>query len=167
MRLSGTLSFYLGKQFLGGIGLVFCCMLSLVFLFDMIELLRRASGRDEADFGIVVQMALLNLPTLAQKLLPFAALFGGLLTYSRLTRSNELIVARAAGVSVWQFLAPGLAIALLVGIFVITVFNPVSAVLISRYEQLEARYLEGRQSLLAVSPTVSYTHLTLPTIYSV
>lgn len=153
MRLSATLSFYLGRQFLTGIALVFCSMLALVFLFDLIELLRRAAGRDAADFAIVAEMALLNLPTLAQKLLPFAALFGGLMTYSRLTKSNELIVTRAAGVSVWQFLAPGLAIALLIGIFQITVFNPVAAVLVSRYEHLEARYLEGRQSLLAVAGT--------------
>lgn len=153
MRLSGTLSYYLGRQFLAGIGLIFCCMLSLVFLFDLIELLRRSAGRDEAGFAIVAEMALLNMPTLAQKLLPFAALFGGLMVYSRLTKSNELIVARAAGVSVWQFLAPGLVIAVLIGIFQITVFNPLAAVLVSRYEQLEARYLEGRQSLLAVSGT--------------
>lgn len=153
MRLSGTLSYYLGRQFLGGIGLIFCCMLSLVFLFDIIELLRRSAGREAAGFIIVFQMALLNLPTLAQKLLPFAALFGGLMVYSRLTKSNELIVARAAGVSVWQFLAPGIVIAMLLGVFQVTVFNPLAAVLISKYEQLEARYLEGRQSLLAVSST--------------
>ena len=153
MRLSATLSLYLGRQFLGGIVLIFCCMLALVFLFDVIELLRRSAGREDADFAIIMQMALLNLPTLAQKLLPFAALFGGLMTYSRLTKSNELIVTRAAGVSVWQFLAPGLAIALLIGIFQITVFNPVAAVMIAKYEQLEARFLEGRQSLLAVSGT--------------
>lgn len=153
MRLSTTLSLYLGRQFLGGIGLIFGCMMALVFLFDFIEHLRRSAGREDAAFIIIVQMTLLNLPTLAQKLLPFAALFGGLMVYSRLTRSNELIVARAAGISVWQFLAPGLIIALLLGVFQVTVFNPLAAVLISKYEQLESRYLEGRQSQLAVSGT--------------
>ena len=86
-----------------------------------------------------------------QKVLPFAALFGGMFTFGRLTRNHELVVARAAGVSVWQFLMPGLVIAILIGAFTITVFNPLSAVTASRHELLESKYLHGRPSLLALS----------------
>lgn len=153
MRLSATLSIYLGRQFLGGIAFVFAVIMSLVFLVDLIEHLRRASEREEASLGIVVALSLLQLPVLAQKLLPFAALFGGIWTFSRLTRTNELIVARATGVSVWQFLAPALTIALLIGVVVVTLFSPLSSAMLSRYEQLEGKYLEGRSSLLAVSST--------------
>ena len=39
------------------------------------------------------------------QILPFAVLLGGILCFWRLTRSSELIVARAAGVSAWEFLA--------------------------------------------------------------
>lgn len=151
MHLSLSLSAYLGRNFLIGIGFVFGVFVSLVFLIDMIELLRRASGEDEASFAIVVQMAFLKLPGLAQKLLPFAALFGGIWTFSRLTRTNELIVTRAAGVSVWQFLTPALVIAGLIGVFVVTVFNPLASAMVSRYEHLESRYLEDRPSMLAFS----------------
>lgn len=153
MRLSPTFSLYLGRQFLASVAFVFVVLLALVFLFDLIEHLRRASGRETATFVIVLKMSVLNLPELGQKMLPFAALFGALLAFSRLTRSNELIVARAAGVSVWQFLAPPLLIALVIGILVVTVFNPLGAAMVSRYEQMESRYLEGRSSLLAVSTT--------------
>lgn len=153
MRLSATLSVYLGRQFLNGIAFVFAVMMCLVFLVDLIEHLRRASDQNEADFGVIVALSLLQLPLLAQKLLPFAALFGGIWTFSRLTRTNELIVARAAGVSVWQFLAPALVIALLIGIVVITLFSPLSSAMLARYEQLEGKYLEGRPSFLAVSKT--------------
>ena len=107
--------------------------------------LRRAAGREAAGFGLILGMAALNLPSLAQKVLPVATLFGAILTFSRLTRSHELIVARAAGVSVWQFLAPALVIALLLGTFMVTLFNPLAAIMSSRYEQLEGRFLEGRQ----------------------
>jgi len=153
MRLSTTFSLYLARQFLGAIAFVFVMLMALVFMFDMIEHLRRASGREAATFLIVLKMTILNLPTLAQKLLPFAALFGALLAFTRLTRSNELIVARAAGVSVWQFLTPPLAIAFGIGVLVVTVFNPLSAAMVSRYEQLESQFLKGRSSLLAVSST--------------
>jgi lipopolysaccharide export system permease protein len=56
-------------------------------------------------------------------------------------------------VSVWQFLLPNLLLALVLGIFVMTVFNPLSAVMVSRYEQMDAKYLHGKSSLLALSPS--------------
>ncbi len=153
MHLSPTFSLYLGRHFLAGIGFATAILLALIFLIDVVELLRRASGREAAGFGLVLGMAALNLPNLAQKVLPVATLFGAIFTFSRLTRSHELIVARAAGVSVWQFLTPALIIAVLVGTFMVTLFNPLAAVMAARYEQLEGRFLEGRQSLLAVSAT--------------
>ncbi len=151
MRLSPTLSIYIGRQFLIGIGIVMSVLVSLIFIADIIELLRKAAGKEGVGIGVIITMSLLQLPALAQKTLPFAALFGGMLTLNRLTRTHELVVARAAGVSVWQFLAPGLAIALLIGIATVTLFNPVSSVMVSRFEQLEAKYFSGRTSLLAVS----------------
>ena len=151
MYLPWTLTTYLGRRFLGSIAGVMVILLGLVLLFEMVELLRRAAGRDSASFGILLQMALLKMPLLAQKVLPFAALFAGMYSFARLTRANELVVARAAGVSVWQFLLPALAIALVMGGLVVTVFNPLSSAMVYRYEQMEAKHLRGRPSLLAVS----------------
>ncbi len=150
MRLSATLSFYLGRRFVLGVAIVFTAMVCLILVFDVVELLRRASNRPSATLGVVFGMALLHLPVFAQKVLPFAALLGGMLTFSRLTRTHELVVARATGVSVWQFLTPPLVIAVMIGAFVMTVFNPLSAAMVARYEQLEAKHLKGRPSLLAI-----------------
>ncbi len=77
----------------------------LVSLFDFIELLRRSATKPDATFGLVLQIAALRLPYIAMQILPFAVLLGGIIAFWRLTRSSELIVARAAGVSAWQFLA--------------------------------------------------------------
>lgn len=151
MRLSRTLSIYIGRQFLYWFGCVFLSLLALVFIFDLVELLRRVAARQQAGLGLVVQLALLKLPTMAQTLLPFTVLFGTMLTYWRLTRSQELVIARAAGVSVWQFLLPALVAAVLIGGFRTALFNPVASVLTQRYEQLEAQIFRGRTSLLAVS----------------
>jgi lipopolysaccharide export system permease protein len=153
MRLSPTLSFYIGKQFITGIAIVFLVFVVTIFIFDAVELLRRGSGANKefATVGLMLQMALLRIPFMAQKVLPFAALVGGLWTFTRLTKNHELVVARAAGVSAWQFLVPVLALALILGTFTITVFNPMSAAMVNRYEQMDARYLGGKSSLLALS----------------
>ena len=65
--------------------------------------------------ALVSEIAALRLPYIAMQVLPFAVLLGGMLCFWRLTRSSELIVARAAGVSAWEFLAAPTLCALLFG----------------------------------------------------
>ncbi|MEE8172943.1 MAG: LPS export ABC transporter permease LptG [Alphaproteobacteria bacterium] len=154
MRLSLTFSYYISRQFLIGVAMVFLIFIATIFVFDAVEMMRRGSGPDRelATLGILLQMAMLRIPFMAQKILPFAALVAGLWTFGRMTRTQELVVARAAGVSVWQFLLPTLLLALILGVFVMTVFNPLSAAMVSRYEHMDAKYLRGKSSLLALSP---------------
>ena len=59
--------------------------------------------------------------------------------YLNLSRRLELVVARSAGVSAWQFVKPAVVIALLIGILVTTVYNPLSATFRERSERLEAQ----------------------------
>lgn len=151
MRLGFTLSRYIGRQFLINFAIVMGVILLLVLLVDVVELLRRASGRDETSFAVVMELALLKLPDMSQKVVPFAVLIGGILMLSRMTRTHELVVARASGVSVWQFLLPAVISAVMLGGFILAVYNPLAAALLSKYEQMEAKYLTGRTSMLAVS----------------
>ncbi|MEK9968403.1 MAG: LPS export ABC transporter permease LptG [Ferrovibrio sp.] len=151
MRQSFTLSLYFGRHFFAAILTVLTVLAVLAFSFDTVELLRRASGRADASLGLVLEMSVLKLPSLMTKLFPFAVLFGGMLALSRLTRSQELTVSRAAGVSVWQFLFPGIALCMLLGVFLVTVYNPLSSAMLARYENIDAKVMRGRTSLLAVS----------------
>ena len=151
MIASRTISFYILRQFLIWFVIMFATIVAVIMLIDAVELLRRGSGRSEATFSVITSMALLRTPFLAQEAVPFAVMFGGIFTFLRLTRNHELVVLRAAGVSVWQFLTPAIIAAVALGIINITVVNPLSAVLLSQFEELEGRYLTGRSSLLAVS----------------
>jgi lipopolysaccharide export system permease protein len=151
MRLSTTLSVYVGRHFLLAVVSLLTLFLLLVFMFDAIELLRRAASKPDVSFDAVIKMALLKLPHMSQKVLPFAILFGGMMCFWRLTRSHELVVTRGAGVSAWQFLLPAIAISAAFGIFQISVLNPLASTTLARFEQLEALHLKGNQSLLAVS----------------
>ncbi len=151
MTLSKTLFFYIGRQFLWWFLAVFIAMIAIIILVDTVELIRRGSTKSEATTAIVTSMALLRAPFLAQEAIPFAVMFGGLLTYFRLTRNHELVVIRSAGVSVWQFMLPALLVVVMVGIAKVTLLSPLSSLLLQQFEELEVRYLKGRSSLLAVS----------------
>jgi lipopolysaccharide export system permease protein len=75
-------------------------------------------------------------------------LFGGMVTFIGLSRRLELVIARAAGVSAWQFLMPALLVALFAGVFVTTVYNPLSTHLKDRANALEAHiFRRGGASL--------------------
>lgn len=152
MRVSSTLSIYIGRQFLVCFAGVLLGLMAIVFLFDVIELLRRAAVLPNATLLAVVKLSLLKQPKLAQEMIPFVVLFATMIAFFRLTRTHELTVVRAAGVSVWQFLLPVVADVVLIGAFVLAVINPVSAVLYSRYEELEAELFHGQSNLFAVSP---------------
>src|SRR5580704_8942689 len=116
-------------------------MVSVTFLLDYVELIPRGGTRAQATWSMLLEMAALKLPHTAQDVMPFAILFGTMLAFWRLTRSNELVVARAAGVSVWEFLTPAVMVALLVGVVAVTLFNPIGAVLEASYEKLDNRIL--------------------------
>ncbi len=151
VRVSTSLSIYIGRQFLIWFAAVFVLFVGIIFLLDLIELLRRASGKPNTTFTAVLNMALFKVAHMAQKTVPFAVLFGSMLAFWRLNRNHELVAMRAAGVSVWQFLWPVLVCAVLIGGFKITAYNPVAAMMMARFEQLESKLLRGRSSLLAVS----------------
>jgi lipopolysaccharide export system permease protein len=141
--IAKTLSSYLARQVLVWCGGVFGVMLSITFLLDYLELIRRGATRPEATLGLLLEMAALKLPHMAQEVLPFGILFGTMLAFWRLTRSNELVVARAAGVSVWQFLMPAELFALVIGVLAVTVFNPIASAMQASFENLESRVLRG------------------------
>lgn len=149
--LSWTLSRYFAGQMLRGMGMVFAVCFVLIALVDLVDMGRRTSGHDAVTLGLIIEMSLMRIAPYVEKFLPFATLFGAMWANYSLARHSELVVARAAGVSVWQVLAPAIAIAVGVGIFVVTVWNPVSAAMLNRFERLEAKYLEGGADLLSVS----------------
>ena len=136
-----TLSLYIARQFSLAVLAMLAALSGVVSLFDFIELLRRSATKPEATFGLVVGIAGLRLPFVLMQILPFAVLLGGIVAFWRLTRSSELIVARAAGVSAWQFLAAPLACALLLGVAATGVVSPLSSAMLARAEVLDNAYL--------------------------
>jgi lipopolysaccharide export system permease protein len=150
MSWSWTLYRYLALQFFLGVLVVYAGFLVLAFSIDIVDLLNRTAGHGVST-AVVAGMALLQLPDLGQKMLPFAILLGGVFTFARLARSQELVATRAAGVSVWDFLMPPLTVAVFIGVFAVTVFTPISARMFAVFGGLEARYIKGDVSQLAVS----------------
>jgi lipopolysaccharide export system permease protein len=146
-----TLSIYIAKQFTTSVVAMLLALSGLVAMFDFIELLRRAATKPDATFGLVSEIAALRLPYMAMQILPFAVLLGGILCFWRLTRSSELIVARAAGISAWEFLAAPTFCAMMTGILATCAVSPISSVMLARAEALDNTYLKTDGGPLALA----------------
>ena len=151
MQISPTLSGYIGRQFLGWFFSFLLVLVGVILLFEFIELVRRAATRPQVTMLMALQMTLLKLPELLQALFHFIVLFSAMFTFWRLTRNQELVVARAAGVSAWQFLMPVMLAAALIGVVNVGLINPVGAAMFAKFEEMEDRYLRGRTNLLKIS----------------
>jgi lipopolysaccharide export system permease protein len=147
-----TLMAYLARRFLAAVLIVFAAFSALALSIDLADLFSRTTERGIPP-EMVISMSLLKLPDIAQKLLPFAVLLGAVFAFSRLSRSHELVATRAAGISAWQFLTPPLLVAVVLGVLTMTLFNPMASAFLSQYTRLEARYIHGQASQLAVSST--------------
>lgn len=146
-----TLSIYIAKQFTGSVLGMLLALSGLVAMFDFIELLRRSTSKPDATFGLVGEIAALRLPYIAMQILPFAVLLGGILCFWRLTRSSELIVARASGISAWAFLAAPTLCALFAGALASGAVSPISSVMLQRAEMLQNTYLDSLAGPLALT----------------
>ncbi len=151
MTLAATLSLYVARVFSLHMMAMLSALTGLSGLFDFIELLRRAASRPDVGFPVIASIALMRLPWLAMQILPFAVLLGGIMAFWRLTRSSELIVARASGISVWQFLAAPVLCAMALGAFATTVLSPVSAAMRAEAERLDSAYLKAGGGPLALN----------------
>lgn len=121
-----SLATYFTLRFAGWILGVFVGIFLLVFLIDSIELLRSSGGRDDISVPIVFAASALRVPALMEQVLPFAVLLGSIAAFITLSRGSELMIVRAAGLSVWQFTLPALAFALALGVATSTIYNPLA-----------------------------------------
>jgi lipopolysaccharide export system permease protein len=136
--IGGKIARYFGLRFLNAVVMVFAGIFLLVALLDYIELTRRATDVPNVSALLVAKTSLYRVPQVTERILPFCILIGAMSCYLNFSRRLELVVARAAGMSAWQFVSPALVVAFLIGVFATTVYNPVSAVLQERSKRFEA-----------------------------
>jgi lipopolysaccharide export system permease protein len=138
-----TLTRYFGMRFLITAILVFVGILSLVALVDYIEMMRKTSGLPNVPASVVARTSLFRVPQIAERIMPFSVLIAAMSCYLNLSRRLELVVARAAGMSAWQFVTPALLIAFTLGVLATLVYNPMAAALQERSRRLEVEFLGG------------------------
>ncbi|MBH0239699.1 LPS export ABC transporter permease LptG [Methylobrevis albus] len=143
-----TLFRYIAGLFLRWILGLFAGIILLTFLIDLLEVLRSAASKPNFNLASVVAVSALRIPALSEQVLPFAVLLGSMASLVNLSRRSELVVSRSAGLSVWQFSAPGVIVALVIGIFATTVYNPMATAMKAQSDRIAAEAVGRVSSIL-------------------
>ncbi|MDR3496419.1 MAG: LPS export ABC transporter permease LptG [Ancalomicrobiaceae bacterium] len=136
MMIGQTLGLYICRRFTRTILSVFGLFFAIVYLGDFLELFRRTAERPDFTPAKAALASLMRVPQICELVMPFAVLFGAIWAFMTLSRTLELVVARAAGISVWQFSAPALTVALTAGVIATTIYNPLGIYLKDQADQL-------------------------------
>lgn len=148
--MSWTLGLYVAGRFLWIMLAAFLCVFALVVIVDLVELLGQNSDGN-ASFPSLIGMAILHAPSVTITAAPFTVLLASMTCFAWFARSSELVVTRAAGVSVWAVLFPVLASACLLGVVAFGIYNPIASAFAERFGSLEERYFGRSSSQLSVS----------------
>ena len=140
MKTNSILGKYLSKQIVTTFLLVLATIIGIIMMFDAIEALRRISGREDVGMSYVVEYVITRLPQTIDKVLPFIMMVAGMITFWSVSKSNEYVIIRASGVSVWGFLYPVLFSVFLVGVINVALVNPISSKMYEMHETIKHRF---------------------------
>ena len=139
-----TLGNYFAFRFAKTMLAMMVSLLLIIIMVDFVEQVRKAAESSDISVIDLLRISALKAPIFIDKAFPFACLFATMITLFQLNQKMELVVARAAGVSVWQFLLPIGAAAFAIGIFAATVYNPAAIGFYQKSLDMKAE-LFGRQ----------------------
>ncbi len=124
----------------------FLGIFALVFIIDFTELSSSLAGLPGFTVRKALGVSALRVPMIMQQVVPFVGLFAAMATLVSLNRRYELVIARAAGISAWQFLLPACLGALIFGLLTVGVLNPIAAYGFSRSEMIETSLRAGHSN---------------------
>jgi len=101
--MSGLLTRYVARSVIGGALLVLAVLVSLESLFDFFGELDNL-GEGDYDIWTAALYVLLTVPARVYELFPVSVAIGGVLGLGALAANSELVVMRAAGISIWRII---------------------------------------------------------------
>lgn len=147
---------YVAKRFFIAIAATFVVCTVLILMVDLVELLRISRKAENVSMAILLSVGLLRAPAFSEILLSFAVFVGSVAALLSLNRRSELIVIRAGGMSVWQFLLPGVLVAFFMGVAEVALYNPMAAAGFAEAERQMSTYFGTREGLLTTSSDSSW-----------
>ncbi|MEQ1781946.1 MAG: LptF/LptG family permease, partial [Hyphomonadaceae bacterium] len=141
MVIAGRIQRYIFRECVASLALTLGIILLAIVLVDVVEQMRTIGDRTQIGIDTAFTLTMMKTPGLVLETLPFAMLVGSILTYSQLSRRSEIPAIRAVGVSAWRFLGPVMVLAVIIGVLMVTVLDPLATRMNADFEATRARLL--------------------------
>ncbi len=150
MIRSFTINKYLSKEFTKitiKTIFVFFCLGYIMNLFEEINYFK------DLDVKIYLPMSLsaLIVPSLLYNMLPFIVLISGILFFRKMRKSDEIIAMKISGMSNLSIIIIPSLISIIIGIIFVTSINPVTSILVTKYENIKGNYDRDKDYLAAIT----------------
>jgi lipopolysaccharide export system permease protein len=142
-----TLGYYIAWRFTRTVISMMVSLLLFIVLVDFVEQLRKAAEKTDVSTLALLQLSALKAPVFLDKAFPFACLFAAMITLTQLNQKMELVVARAAGISAWQFLMPASMAAIVIGLFAAFIYNPVAVTALEASKALDISIFDKKDRM--------------------
>ena len=100
-------------------------LISIISILDLSDLYNKTRFIESIAFNDIFFLTIENIPIRADDLLFYAILFGTVMCFLELKKSQEFLILRVNGISVWKSFVIISIVPLLFGIFSIFILNPI------------------------------------------
>jgi Predicted permeases len=135
------INLYILKKFFYSFILTFLIFAVILFIGDFVEQFRKSTGKN-VSLNIIFQLTSLNFLSLIYFTLPLIVFSSSILAYLGLIKGSEKIIINSVGISNVKITLPVIILYIFLGIFFITIINPLTALFDARYSELEYRYID-------------------------
>ena len=138
---------YLAKEFIKIVintSIIFFCLGFIMNIFEEINFFK--------DFNVTITipiiLSLLFVPSLLNYFFPFVILLSGMWFFLKIKKTDELTSMNVSGMSNLSVITIPSIVSIILGIFFVTALNPITSLLVKKYETVKGNY-EKEQDYLA------------------
>ena len=141
---------YLAKEFFKIVintSLIFFCLGFVLNLFEEINFFKDL----EVGLNIPIILSFLFVPSLLHNMFPFVILISGIWFFLKIKKTDEIIALKVSGISNFSIIIIPSIVSIILGILIITAFNPITSVLVKKYEIIKGSYEKDQEYLAAIT----------------
>ena len=125
----------------------FFCLSFILNLFEEINFFK------DFDIGIDIPIILSSLfvPSLLYNMFPFIIFLSGIWFFLKIKKTDEIIALKVSGMSNFSIIVVPSILSIILGFIFIALLNPVTSVLVKKYESIKGVYEKEQDYLAAVT----------------
>ena len=105
----------------------------------------------DISINLPIFLSFLIVPSLLYNMFPFMILLSGIWFFLKINKTDELIAMKVSGMSNFSVIIIPSALSAILGIFFITSINPITSVLVKKYETIKGGYEKDQEYLAAIT----------------